>query len=243
VDGHEYCELLGRLAREGGASVETGVALLGADTDGGGYRLATGSGELRCDVVVNAAGAWAGRVGDLLEAPVPILPQRHQAAVAHLPREFGYLMPSVMDYTPRSGRFGLYFRHEGPAKLVAGLHTEEALHDVVDPDDYRRGADPEFLELLAAKLADRLPTLAETQLAHGWAGLYPMSPGGRPQVGPHPDNQNVIVAGGAGGSGLQTSPILGRLAAEWALHGEPRSLPAAGVLRPAASRETTAEHA
>jgi release factor glutamine methyltransferase len=31
--------------------------------------------------VVNAAGGWAGRVGDLLGAPITILPQRHQALI------------------------------------------------------------------------------------------------------------------------------------------------------------------
>ena len=36
-------------------------------------------------MVVNAAGGWAGKVGDLLGAPAAVLPQRHRALVADLP--------------------------------------------------------------------------------------------------------------------------------------------------------------
>jgi sarcosine oxidase subunit beta len=137
IDGHRYCTVLAELS---GARVLAGTEMLGAGhTPDGRHRLATSRGELACDYVVNAAGGWAGRVGELLGAPVRVLPQRHQALIAHLPRELGYVMPSVMDYLPASGDYGLYFRDEGPGRLVAGLHTEEAIHDLVDPDDFTRG--------------------------------------------------------------------------------------------------------
>ncbi len=53
---------------------------------------------------------------------------------APAPRRSAYVMPSVMDYVPSSGGFGAYFRDDGPGRLVAGLHTEEVIHDIVDPD-------------------------------------------------------------------------------------------------------------
>jgi len=37
---------------------------------------------------------------------------------------------------------------------------------------------------------------------------------------------------GAGGSGLQSSPALGLIAAEWILDGEPTTIPGASILRP-----------
>ena len=43
-------------------------------------------------------------------------------------------MPSVMDYVPSSRRrSGVYMRDDGPGRLIAGLHTEEVIHDIVDP--------------------------------------------------------------------------------------------------------------
>ena len=85
--------------------------------------------------------------------PVPILPQRHMALVAHLPRTLDYVMPSVMDYIPATGDYGLYFRHESPEHLIAGLHTEEAIHDLVDPDNFGRSDEHDYMERVAEKFA------------------------------------------------------------------------------------------
>jgi sarcosine oxidase subunit beta len=228
IDGHGYCATLAE-----DLDVRPGTALVGYDElPGGRHRLTTSRGALECDYVVNAAGGWAGRVGELLGAPVAVLPQRHQALVAHLPRELGYRMPSVMDYLPSSGDYGLYFRDEGPGRLIAGLHTEEAIHDLVDPDDFGRGDELAYMELVAEGFRRRLPGLGDARLGNVWAGLYPISPDGRPSVGPHAGRETVITVAGAGGSGLQSSPALGLLAAEWIADGRPSSITGAESLRP-----------
>ena len=223
IDGHLYCSILAE-----GLDVRPSTRLLGYERN----RLQTSKGTLAADVVVNAAGGWAGRVGELLGAPVPILPQRHMALVAHLPRALEYVMPSVMDYIPSTGDYGLYFRHESPEQLIAGLHTEEAIHDLVDPDDFGRSDELDYMDRVAEKFAQRLPGLSDARLGNVWAGLYPISPDGLPIVGPHEDRDDVFTVAGAGGSGLQQSPALGRLAAEWIVHGEPRTISAASALRP-----------
>jgi sarcosine oxidase subunit beta len=111
LDGHLFCSLLADLLRERGAAVLTSTALLSASVGPGGkHLLVTPHGTIACEVVVNAAGAWAGRVGEMLGAPAEVMPQRHRALVAHLPRALEYVMPSVMDYVPGSGEIGLYFR-------------------------------------------------------------------------------------------------------------------------------------
>ena len=85
---------------------------------------------------------------------------------------------------------------------------------------------------MAERLAHRLPGLDDMRLGDVWAGIYPMRPDGKPVVGPHPGRESVITVAGAGGSGLQSSPALGRLAADWILDGAPSTIPAADVLRP-----------
>jgi sarcosine oxidase subunit beta len=234
IDGHRYCVALAQAVVDRGGRVLQDTELTGReDGPGGRHRLRTTRGPLECDVVVNAAGGWAGRVGDLLGTPIEILPQRHQALVARLPAALGYVMPSVMDYVPASGGFGVYFRDEGPGRMVAGLHTEEVLHDIVDPDAIGRDTAAEYMELVAERLAHRLPGLDDMRLGDVWAGIYPMRPDGKPVVGPHPALPSVVAVAGAGGSGLQSSPALGLIAAEWILDGEPRTIPGAAVLRPA----------
>jgi sarcosine oxidase subunit beta len=235
IDGHRYCSALASAVVDAGGRVLQDTEFLGmaAGHGNGGRRVIRSTrGDLACDVVVNAAGGWAGRVGDRLAAPMEILPQRHQALIARLPGPLPYLMPSVMDYVPASGGFGVYFRDEGPGRMVAGLHTEEVLHDIVDPDEVGRDTAADYMELVAERLVNRLPGLDDIRLGDVWAGMYPMRPGGKPVVGPHPDTPGVVSVAGAGGSGLQSSPALGLIAAEWILDGEPRTIPGASVLRP-----------
>ena len=235
IDGHRYCAALAYGVTARGGRVLQDTELVGRDSaPGGRHRLRTTRGERDCDVVVNAAGGWAGTVGEILGAPVTILPQRHQALIARLGAALPYVMPSVMDYLPSSGGFGAYFRDEGPGRLVAGLHTEEVIHDLVDPDDVARDTGSEYVELVAERLAHRLPGLTDMRLGDVWAGVYPMRPDGKPVVGPHPGLASVVAVAGAGGSGLQSSPALGLIAAEWIVDGAPRTIPGSDVLRPGA---------
>jgi sarcosine oxidase, subunit beta len=238
LDGHLYCGLLAELAVAEGVRICGGQPLLEASVDAnGGWRLRTSDRTRPCDYVVNAAGPWAAQVAALLGIAMELSPQRHQAIAVLLERELPYMMPSVTDYTPGSGLAGLYFRHERAGQLIAGVHTEEALGEPCDPDGYARGVDPDFLEVVAELLAARLPGLATAQLAHGWAGLYPVSPDGLPQVGPAPGRPTAILAGAAGGAGIQLSPVLGELAADWILAGAPLAVANAQLLAPGRSRE------
>ena len=72
----------------------------------------------------------------------------------------------------------------------------------------------------------------DMRLGDVWAGIYPMRPDGRPVVGPHPGRPSVITIAGAGGSGLQSSPALGQIAAEWIIDGRPVTIPAAVAYMP-----------
>ena len=140
--------------------------MTGRRLDGRRRRLRTSAGELTCDFVVNAAGAWAQEVGELLGADTPILPQRHQAVSIHLPRTLDYMMPEVMDYAPAEGRSGLYFRHETFDMFLGGLHSEEAIHPVVDPDNWFEGVDRPIWGA-SELLPNRLPPALE---GRAWEG-------------------------------------------------------------------------
>jgi glycine/D-amino acid oxidase-like deaminating enzyme len=224
IDGHLYCSLLAEWAGDLGVQVLGSHRVIGSQVEAGRRLLHTERGSFSCDIVVNAAGPWGASVANTLGYEMPLEPQRHQAVVVHIGRDLGYVMPSVMDYTPHSGETGLYFRHERVGQLIAGVHTEEATEGTVDPERFARSADPDFLEEVARLLSGRLPSLSEAGLAHGWAGVYPVSPDGVPQVGPVDGDPTMITAGGAGGSGIQLSPVIGELVADWVTLGEPRAI-------------------
>jgi sarcosine oxidase subunit beta len=183
------------------------------------WRLETTKGVLEADVVVNAAGPWAGQVGDLLGAPVDLIPQLHGAVLIELAEEKPFT-PFVMDYVPGSGADGVYFRSERKDQLIAGLHTEEVLHTGVSPDAALVGMDSDTMERIGNALMNRLHEVDEMKIGRSWTGIYPMSPDHVPVVGPHISNPSVICALGAGGNGIQLSPAIGRMAADVILERE-----------------------
>ena len=214
IDGYEYCGLAAGLIRERGGRVLSNAALLGAAHGPGGWVLDTARGPVEADVVVNAAGPWAGVVGDLLGAPVTLLPQLHGAVTIELSEPIEPPLPFVMDYVPGSGQAGVYFRSERADQLIAGLHVEEAVAAAVSPDVPLGQVDDTFVEELVERLAERLVDTDGAAIGRSWTGIYPMTPDHRPVVGAHPDRADVICALGGGGNGIQLAPAIGRVAAE-----------------------------
>ena len=225
IDGPDYCRILVGLTEAGGARVRSGVRLLSASSTASGWRLETSDGDIEADVVVNAAGPWAARIGELLGVVVPVVPLRNQIGIWRLTRPLDRVMPMVMDYIPHSGARGLYVAtYDDPDHVLAGLHSEEIVGEGVDPDAYDRDADDDYLADTRDALERRMPDLPLGDVERAWAGLYPVSPDGLPIVGPAPEDASVILAVGGGGSGIQMSPIMGALAADWIAYGESRSL-------------------
>jgi sarcosine oxidase subunit beta len=232
VDGHRLCTTYAEVAESLGVELRVRTALEGLEVRGDVAHVLTSRGPIECDVVINAGGAWATEIGEVLSAPVTVLPQRHQVCIGHLAEPLPYVMPTVMDHVPGRGDAGLYFRHDGDRELLIGFHSADLLDEPEDPDRYSRAVDADFYETLAELLVERLPSLVDMGLAHGWAGLYPNSADGRPIVGPHEDRPQVISACGAGGYGIMDSPAMGLLAAEWACHGVATALPDAEAYLP-----------
>jgi glycine/D-amino acid oxidase-like deaminating enzyme len=225
IDGPAYCRILAGLAEADGARVRIGQRVVAVSPIASGHRIQTTDGIVECDVVVNAAGPWASHVGELLGVQVPVTPLRNQIGIWRLQRPLDRVLPMVMDYIPHTGTRGLYVAtYDDTHHVLAGLHSEELVAEAADPDTYDRDADERYLADTRAALARRMPDLPLGEIERAWAGLYPVSPDGRPMVGPAPGNANVILAVGGGGSGIQLSPIMGALAADWIAYGEPRSI-------------------
>jgi sarcosine oxidase subunit beta len=238
LDGPELCAAFQARGEALGVRLLQRAPLLEARREGEEIVLGIPDGDVRCDVVINAAGAWAGQAGDLLGAPVELVNERHSVCIGKLGRELGYTVPTVMDYRPGDAESGLYFRQEGASQLIAGLHSNTvAVADGEDPDDYSRAVDAGFLEQVAEALQDRLPGLAgDLGLREGWTGLYPYSLDNELMIGPAPEDERVVHALGGGGIGVSTSPAVGLIAAEWAVHGESRTIPDAVRYRPRPAR-------
>ena len=235
LDPYELCTFLGAQVRGLGGAVRQFCKVTDVARVPGGYRLETTSGPIECDVVVNAAGAWAPQIAAMFGQTLHIHAERHEALSVLLDEPLGYTMPMVMDLIDGVGT-GLNFRHEKPTELISEIHkVEDAPSE--NPDAYNDQCMDGAREFLAELLLERLPDLPGARLGRGWAGLYPVTADHRPFVGPiDPAEPTLITAGGGGGYGIQLAPVMGIVAADWALHGRVVTAPGAEALAPTPDR-------
>ena len=202
-DGHTDGPLLCSALAEGievrqGAGVVS-VAVARGRVSGVGTR----DGDIACGAVVNAAGAWARRLGELAGVEVPVDGYRRQVAVLEAERT---ALPLVAEEIG-DGEV-LYLRAEGERRLLAGLHSETTAEQPADPDGYAETTDPAFEARIAELLAERLVDGASLRLRGGWAGLYPITAGNAPIV-TETEVAGFFVLAGLGGNGIQLGPALG----------------------------------
>ena len=182
-----------------------------------GVRLASG-GWLETPVVVNAAGAMAGRVAALAGLTVPVEPVRQVLFRCTLPYTWPSRFPMVIDPG------GVHWRHDDalvpgdPDRIVlAFTKWDEPSGENLTCDDVRW--EQEFYPALVR----RLPAALDVRDVHGWAGHYEMTPDHNPVLGEHPALPGLVFAAGFSGHGLMMSPATGLVVSELVRLGESRT--------------------
>jgi len=201
VDIHALLTRFVAGARDGGFQLRTRCTVEGVLVDGGrvvGVR--TTHGEVRADVVVDASGAWAGRLGRETH-PLPLRPLRRHLFVTGAP-------PGRFEGSPFAWveDAGFYFRPEGDGLLFSPC--DEAEMPPGDPP-----TDPGAAELLASKLERHAPPFSDLPLRRGWACLRTFAPDRRPLIGWDPVLPGLFHVSGLGGFGMGASAAIGELAA------------------------------
>ncbi len=160
-----------------------------------------GDEEIRADVIVEATGAWAGRLGRPT-APLPLTALRRHLFVS-APVDF--VRPDLPFIWMEDD--AVYFRPEGDGLLLSPC--DETPMKAGDPP-----TDPAAVELLAEKLARAAPPLADLAIRRGWACLRTFASDRRPLVGPDPEIAGLFHVSALGGFGVTCSAAIGELAAE-----------------------------
>jgi glycine/D-amino acid oxidase-like deaminating enzyme len=154
--------------------------------------------------VVVAAGAWTRGV---LAAWGHALPLKHFRAQAMTIGIADALAAPIVHDTVH----GFYSRPESAATMIAGDGTVLRDHP---PDDYNERGDPDFIEHVAAGVAQRFAAGGAGTARTSWAGLCVATPDRHPLCGPVPDADGLWVLSGDNGFGLMRAMGLGeRLAA------------------------------
>jgi len=201
IDVHGLLSGYQRGIRAQGGAIQTNAHVTDLSWRQDHWRIATGTGELRADIVVNTAGAWANHVGAMagLDA-LPLTPMRRTAAIVAAP-------PDSRDWPlVHTINESLYFKPEGPGLMVCP--QDETPSEAMD-------VYPEELDIAIAM--DRFAQVTDHAVDHvmrSWAGLRTFAPDRHPIVGFAPNARGFFWLVGQGGFGVQTSPGLGEHAAD-----------------------------
>ncbi len=181
----------------------TGISAAGSRVQG----VETATGTIECDLVVNAAGPWAGQLGKLAGVEIPITPLRRQmfttTPLPQIPSDF----PFVIDFEQ-----SLYFHREGPGLLIGMSNPDEK-------PGFDQSVDPEWELVNMEAAAARLPLLEQAGVTSRWAGLYENTPDAHPVFGATP-LEGFYICAGFSGHGFMHGPIAGKLMSEIILEGQ-----------------------
>ena len=196
-----------------GATLRTSVEVLDILVEGGRvHAVVTDQGTVSTPVVVNAAGPWAGVVGQMAGLEIPVVPLRRQIVVTGplpaVPDDF----PFVIDFAK-----SLYFHPEGEGILTGMSNPDEA-------PGFGQSVDKAWELVHLAAAIERLPLLEAASLANRWAGLYEVSPDAHPILGRVPELEGFYCVNGFSGHGFMHGPVCGLLLAEEILDGAAHTL-------------------
>ena len=213
LDSYRLTLALARSAEQSGAEISlrevTGLLTSGDRVTG----VRTIGGELSCDTVVVAAGAWSAVFGDWLGYPIPVRPLKGERLML---RYDGPPLP-VLISSPKRGH--MISRLDGLLSVgsTGGRdydHNEQFLGGTSD----RQPTEAARVEL-TQRAIDLVPELESTELVQHLAGTRPMSLDRKPIIGPVPGWDGVMLATGHTTKGIHLGPITGRVVADYILHG------------------------
>jgi glycine/D-amino acid oxidase-like deaminating enzyme/bacterioferritin-associated ferredoxin len=189
-----------RLARAAGATIRGATHVTALARDGAGFLADTADGaRIRAGRVVNAAGAWAGRIGAMLGAPIPVRAVVQQViATEAAPRAL--LRPLVLH-----GSRHLSLKQGDGGHLILGGAWPGELDAGGRPRNLRASIEG---NLWVARSV--LPAVEGLHVIRAWTGINVQIPG--PIVGADPRVPGLFHA--VTFNGWTLAPVIGALVAE-----------------------------
>ena len=189
----------------------TGLQITGGRIEG----VETNRGTFSAPVVVNAAGAWAGKLNIMAGLELPYDTWRHDTMFVKRPTQMGPSHPTVIDF-PKD----LYFRPEGGLTLI-GLEDGNLLGE--SPDGDADHAKPGFVERAIDRICARIPVMEQGGLHSAHSGYDGITPDQHPMLG-LAGLDGFYLDCGFSGTGFKIGPAVGLCMAELILDGAAKTV-------------------
>ena len=217
----DVCMAYAKGAREAGIRIREGAACTGIERRHGAVHAVRLSDDtaIRCETVLNCAGAWARAVGAMAGVPVPLQAVEHMYVTTEPLDDLPDPFPIVRDLDG-----GIYLKEDAGKLILGGFEPKAKLWDPQGPD-----GDRAFLELpqdweqfepfMRAGL-ERVPALEHAGIRHFMNGPESFTPDTAPLLGESPFLDGFYVAAGFNSTGMMSSAGAGRVMAQWIAAGE-----------------------
>lgn len=210
-------------ALECGAKIEFEREVFSIKTANGKVKsIETSKGEIECEKVILATGAWAKNLAKTAEINLPVEPQKRQIIWANSETDLPENLPMVIDLET-----GFHFR---PARdFVNPRETKNeilfAYPDPAEENSFDTNFDSAFIEKVYQRAKHRSPFLFNTKpiLEKCRAGLYENTPDHHAILGGC-SIEGLYFANGFSGHGVMHSPATGKALAEIITDGEAKFL-------------------
>ena len=204
-------------AKEKGTRLIQDCAVTGIIVSGGKVKgVETTQGRFDAPMVVNAAGAWAGKLNQLAGLDLPYDTWRHDTMFVARPREIGPEHPTVIDFSNE-----MYFRPDAGNLTLVGLEDGNPLGESPDSDtDHAKSG---FVERGIDRICKRIPLMENGGLHSAHGGYDGITPDQHPMLGAiGPDG--FFLDCGHSGTGFKISPAVGLCMSELILDGKSKTV-------------------
>ena len=195
--------------RKNGGKIKTSTRIDSATKSGNSWSLETKKEQISVDVIVNAAGAWGDQVASRAGVePIGLQPKRRTAFTVNSNEPDLQEWGMIADIDLR-----FYCKPDGK-QLLCSLAEEnpsepcDAKHDEADV-------------ALAIERINAATTLDIRSVQTAWTGLRTFAPDRSMVIGSDSDDHSFFWCVGQGGTGIMTSPGVGRLLADLLTEGKP----------------------
>ena len=215
IDPYSLTMAYAKGARQNGACIEEGVTVEEIVVEGRrAVGVVTNGGSISCDILVNCAGLWAKRVGNMAGVPLAAGVVEHQYFLTEKTLKLDPNLTTLRDpdnnfyLKPDTGSFAIGGWEDGSKGCWRGMPPLDFGRELFPPNMER-------LELFALPAAQRLPVLNEIGIQTVINGPIPVSFDGEPIMGLAPELDNFFVACGftagiaaSGGAGLALANMI-----------------------------------
>jgi len=209
---------------------KTEVTAIKKDVDGS-FRMETTQGTMTAKKVVNAAGVWAPRIGEMLGLHIPILPRKGHLIVAarqvtvglRKVMEFGYLLSKFggeRKVDPETEKYGvaLVFEPTESQNFLIGSSRQFVGFDTK--------VDMDVVRVMARRAIRFYPKLADMSIIRTYTGLRPWTEDHLPIVSQVDEIPGFYIAAGHEGDGISLAAVTGKLISELIMEKSETIIPA-----------------